>query len=196
MISRYGASNSGRPLPVVLGCTISQRIVFAGPFGVGKTTAISSISDVPVVQTEEFSLEREPRSWGKSTTTVGIDYGEWQFSQNETVGLIGLPGQKRFDSTWDALLGASAATILWLFGNTPKGLDEAVTWIDLLVKRSCMKRCTVAVTRMAEPMLDKDLDPYRDLVRPHNPWVPVISADPRNKMDVIQAVAIALAQSS
>ena len=50
-----------------------NKIIFTGPVGVGKTTAISALSDEPPVQTDasasDMTLVR------KGYTTVAMDYG-------------------------------------------------------------------------------------------------------------------------
>ena len=49
------------------------KIVFAGSMGAGKTEAIRSLSDIPVLLTEAFNTDQH--SHAKLETTVGIDYG-------------------------------------------------------------------------------------------------------------------------
>lgn len=50
-----------------------NKIIFTGPVGVGKTTAIAAISDEALVQTDasasDMTLDR------KRNTTVAMDYG-------------------------------------------------------------------------------------------------------------------------
>ena len=50
------------------------KIVFSGPMGAGKTQAISSLSDIPVVSTEVMNTDLDTNA--KLLTTVGMDYGE------------------------------------------------------------------------------------------------------------------------
>ena len=49
------------------------KIVFAGSMGAGKTEAIRSLSEVPVLATEAFNTDSQAHN--KMQTTVGIDYG-------------------------------------------------------------------------------------------------------------------------
>ena len=49
------------------------KVVIGGPFGVGKTTMISNVSNVPVVGTEVPTRGDEAAQ--KESTTVGVEYG-------------------------------------------------------------------------------------------------------------------------
>ena len=49
------------------------KIVFAGPVGAGKTTAIKSLSDIEVVSTDASATDDVKLM--KATTTVAMDYG-------------------------------------------------------------------------------------------------------------------------
>ena len=49
------------------------KIVFAGSMGAGKTEAIKSLSEIPVLATEAFNTDQAAHE--KQQTTVGIDYG-------------------------------------------------------------------------------------------------------------------------
>src|SRR5690606_20066773 len=85
-------------------------ILFAGPMGAGKTTAIRSVSEIPVVSTEAENNERNISD--KPTTTVALDYGEILLSDDEKVRLYGLPGQKRFDFMWRILVERAMGMVL------------------------------------------------------------------------------------
>jgi signal recognition particle receptor subunit beta len=50
------------------------KLVFTGSMGAGKTTAISAISEIPVVNTDVSTTDEARRR--KATTTVALDYGE------------------------------------------------------------------------------------------------------------------------
>lgn len=79
----------------------SYKVVFAGPVGSGKTTAIQTLSDAEALQTEARASD-EVRQL-KPSTTVAMDYGVMKLASGEKVHLYGTPGQKRFDFMWDIL---------------------------------------------------------------------------------------------
>ncbi|AYF97037.1 GTP-binding protein [Protaetiibacter intestinalis] len=92
-------------------------ILFAGPMGAGKTTAIGSLSEIGVVSTEAANTDRE--TVDKETTTVGFDYGEIDLDPDK-VKLYGIPGQGRFDFMWEILQARSMGLIVLINADAPE----------------------------------------------------------------------------
>lgn len=180
-------------MKVVLGHQTQHQVVFVGPFGVGKTTALRAVSDIPVASMETTSDETTTLGdSNKTTTTVGFDYGEWEFADGARVGLFGVPGQERFNAMWDALLPQSSAVVLWLYGNRPDALAEGRFWLEALAQRKAIARLAVALTRLPADVPDTQLEPYRTLTGRFHPFAPVITADPREPASVMQAIMVAI----
>jgi len=72
------------------------KIIFTGPVGAGKTTAIASISDVEPFSTDKLSTDMTAKR--KAKTTVAMDYGYMKLDSGETIHLYGTPGQERLTS--------------------------------------------------------------------------------------------------
>lgn len=168
-----------------------DKVVFVGSFGVGKTVALEQLSDTPVVNTDVLSREAANENFeDKTTTTVGFDYGEWSVADGRKVQLFGLPSQERFKVMWGIILPSSSAIVLWAYGDRPDGLAGCRYWLEQLKQHNAINRICVAVTRI--PANDPVLNSYRELVAEYHPLVPVITADPRRRDSVIQAVMVAL----
>ncbi|HDD24157.1 MAG TPA: GTP-binding protein [Chloroflexi bacterium] len=76
------------------------KVVITGPFGVGKTEFVRSISDIPIVMTEK-RITNELAAV-KEETTVAMDYGQVRIG-DDLFHLYGTPGQPRFEFMWDIL---------------------------------------------------------------------------------------------
>jgi len=95
------------------------KIVIAGGFGVGKTTAVGVISDSPPLTTEAAmtdvaaQIDRTGEVPEKTTTTVAIDFGTIRLDEGLKLYLFGTPGQSRFAFMWDDLVrGALGALVV------------------------------------------------------------------------------------
>ncbi|MET8170662.1 ATP/GTP-binding protein [Streptomyces sp. NPDC005329] len=95
------------------------KILVAGPFGVGKTTLIDSVSEIRPLHTEEHLSEASAEVddlagvRDKATTTVAIDFGRISLPGDIVLYLFGTPGQERFRALWDDIAyGALGALVL------------------------------------------------------------------------------------
>jgi signal recognition particle receptor subunit beta len=89
-----------------------NKIIFTGPVGSGKTTAISMLSDVPTIKTEASASDMT--SARKNATTVALDFGVMELGRNSFVHLYGTPGQERFDFMWEILTRGGVGLVLLL----------------------------------------------------------------------------------
>ena len=128
-----GGDSGGPGVPVT-----AVKLLVAGGFGVGKTTMVSSISEITPLRTEEVLTEL---SVGvddlsgverKTTTTVALDFGRITLSQHLVLYLFGTPGQDRFWFMWNELAqGALGAVVL----ADTRRLDDCFPSIDFFERR-------------------------------------------------------------
>ena len=67
------------------------KILFTGPMGAGKTTAISAISDHEAVSTDVINTDLA--QCNKELTTAALDYGQILLPDNSCVRLYGTPAR-------------------------------------------------------------------------------------------------------
>jgi len=103
-------------------------VLFAGPMGAGKTTAIESLSEIEIVKTEASNTDR--KSADKATTTVAFDYGEITVDDVTKIRLYGAPGQKRFDFMWSILMERAKGLLLLINNDATEPIVEMLTYLE------------------------------------------------------------------
>ena len=97
---------------------VPLKILVAGGFGVGKSTLVTALSEIPPLVTEEalttasVGLDDVSAVPGKTTTTVAMDFGRITVDGSLILYLVGTPGQARFWFMWDELARGSVGAVV------------------------------------------------------------------------------------
>ncbi|MEW5782828.1 MAG: protein kinase domain-containing protein [Pseudomonadota bacterium] len=168
----------------------NHKILFIGPVGVGKTTAIGALSDVPVVGTDQTASDMTRSR--KEKTTVAFDYGIMNIGPNERVHLYGAPGQERFDFMWEILKKGVLGLVILIDNSRPSPLDDLAFYLKWCADAvGSATKIVIGVNFMA---LDQphDLESYYrfllDEARVPKIKPPVFEIDARNKTDVVMLI--------
>lgn len=162
---------------------MERKIIFAGPVGAGKTTAIGAISDIPVVSTEGAATDEV--ALRKARTTVAMDYGVLQLADGGKVHLYGAPGQDRFDFMWDILTVGGIGLVLMLDQMRPDPVADLEHFLDAFagfVKRT-EGAMVIGVSRM-DLQPGATVEPIRAKLLEKGWNVPVFEVDARARDDV------------
>ncbi len=159
-----------------------HKIIFTGPVGAGKSTAIRSLSDIEPVSTDELASDITKAR--KSQTTVAMDYGLLKLDGGETIHIYGTPGQERFDFMWDILTTGGIGLILLINNSRPAPFKDLAFFLAAFGDFNDKSALAIGVTQMDisdSPTLD---DYYAELPAKHSN-TPVFEVDARNKNDVV-----------
>ncbi len=154
------------------------KILFIGPMGAGKTTAIAAVSDVAPVATDV--LNTDTAQCAKPTTTVAMDYGEIQLD-DDMVALYGIPGQARFDFMWSILAEGALGAVLLLDHQREQALQDLQDYLEAFPELGARGALVVAVGRASGAALT----PYRELLAQRGQALPLFAADVRRREDVL-----------
>jgi len=159
----------------------NYKIIFTGPVGAGKTTAIESISDTPPIKTDASASDMTKAK--KSSTTVAMDYGIMNLADGEKIHLYGTPGQERFDFMWDILTTGGIGLVLLLDNTRADPFQDMKFFLDSFQKFIAETNVAIGVTQM-DLSNKPTISDYHIQLQGMGIKPPVFSVDARVKNDV------------
>lgn len=163
----------------------NYKIIFTGPVGAGKTTAINSLSDIPVIGTDESASDMTVHR--KKTTTVAMDYGLMKLDGGERIHLYGTPGQERFSFMWDILSKGGIGLVLLLDNTRADPFQDMQFFLNSFDEFISKTSLAIGITRMdlddKPGMADYHVELAKLGIKP-----PIFEVDARKEKDINQLV--------
>lgn len=171
---------------------VDHKIIFTGPVGSGKTTAIAAISEIEPITTDAAASDMTANR--KSSTTVAMDYGIIRLGPTEKVHLYGTPGQERFDFMWEILTKGGIGLVLLLDNSRPAPFQDMKFYLNAFRDFIDSTRLVIGVTQM-DVKRTPSINDYLAQISAMDICAPVFEVDARCKSDVstlIQALLLSL----
>jgi uncharacterized protein len=171
------------PLPV--------KMVVAGGFGVGKTTAVAAVSEIEPLTTEASitevaaGIDDVSLTPNKTTTTVAMDFGCLTLDPTLKLYLFGTPGQDRFGFMWDDVTEGALGALVVV---DSRRLDDCFPAVDYFERKQMP---FAVVVNQFDGALTHPLEAVREALDV-TPEVPVLAFDARDSGSVRDALVIVL----
>ncbi len=170
------------------------KLVFTGSAGAGKTTAISTISEIPVINTDVRSndftthiIHQNKEATRKDTITVAMDYGELTLDDGQKLRIYGTPGQQRFDYMWKILVKGALGLIILVDNAGSDPIGDLARYLDNFREFIKETSAVVGVTRM-DLSPEPDLQVYYDYMQSQGILLPIYSIDARSRESVVMLI--------
>jgi len=167
----------------------TYKILIAGPVGVGKTTAIHTISDSGIVATEANASDSVRDR--KAQTTVAMDYGSLDISDNERILLYGVPGQERFNFMWDILQKGAIGLVLLIDNGRKNPLGDLDFFLESFEGFINKTGIVIGINRTEQYPKPNIFDFHCHLQKNQKHWKappPIMEVDPRNHEEMRKLV--------
>ena len=167
------------------------KILFSGPMGAGKTTAIAAVSDIPPLGTEVPNSD--PSECAKETTTVALDYGELSLASGQKVKLFGAPGQDRFAFLRRSLANGALGVVVLIDNSRSDPGGDLSSQISSFQGLLAAGRVVVGIGRThSHPM--PSVEQHAAMLKALGADAPVFSVDVRQREDVLLLLDAMLCQ--
>lgn len=160
------------------------KVIITGSVGAGKTSAIASVSEIPLIKVQPPELTVSPR---QLKTTITIDYGELTLVDGHKIRIYGTEGYQRFDYLWKILIKGAMGLIILVDNSGHDPMGELARYLDNFREFLSQTQTIIGVTRM-DVSSEPNLQSYHSYLQEQSIKVPVLSIDARSQQSVKMVV--------
>jgi len=157
------------------------NIIFSGPAGAGKTTAIGAISGITPPTTDVMAGDTPPSR--EAGASVAMDYSMLELGNEEHIHFYGAPDQEGFDFMRDALSHGGIGLVLLLSNTRPDPFQDLQCFLDTAKDFTTDPKIVIGVTQM-DLSNTPTLDDYHRQLENNGAKRPIFEVDARVKRDV------------
>lgn len=166
------------------------KLVFTGPTGAGKTTAITALSEIPPVKTEVRATDHVAAM--KDTTTVAMDYGQLTLEGGQVLQLFGTPGQERFAYMREILTRGGLGLIVLVDNASDDPISDMDHYLTDFAEFAAETTAVVGVVR-SDLSPEPAIDAYYAYLAERGLEYPILYVDVRKREDVVLLIEVLLA---
>ncbi len=166
-----------------------RKLVIVGEVGAGKTKFVSTLSEIDPLKTEAKSTI----DIGKEFTTVGIDYGRINLSEDTALGLYGVPGQERFSFLWEFVNKNPWGLLLLIKSGETPNYDNLEKMLSFFSPKDNDTVCVVGITHCDQSdaaEIGALCQEVQALLAHYDIVAPIVNIDPRDRESAASALHI------
>jgi signal recognition particle receptor subunit beta len=161
---------------------LTEKIIFAGSMGSGKSTAIRAISEIVPVSTDVKNNDTDQND--KVMTTMAMDYGTLTLSDGSKLLLYGTPGQERLSFMWSIIAKDSIGVVFLIANDQADPLANLDVYLDGFADLIQLESAVIGITRSDIDNKTSVTD-YQNHLQSRGLSLPVFIVDIRDKNDVL-----------
>ncbi len=167
----------------------NTKLIFVGPVGAGKSTAIQTMARGRQLSTDEQASDMTRQR--KETTTVAMDYCVLN-GRSRRLHLYGTPGQERFSFMWDIITQGGHGLILLLDNSRHNPFQDMRFFLNQYKEFALSGKIVLGLTKMDLAERGPSVADYQGELGSMGLNLCVAGADVRNQADVSRLVDMLL----
>ena len=173
---------------------VSYKIIFTGPPGAGKTSALSTLSDIAVVEKKLVAGDNGE----DGQTPASMDYGLVNLADGASIHLYGTPTQEYIDVSLETLIEDGIGLVLLIDNSRPKPFADLRCFVKTFREFIDQTALVIGVTKTDTHAAPSVEDYHQELKPLGLVAIPVFEVDTRQRKDIsllVEALLCSIAPS-